>query len=203
MKKIVVPLCLLILLSCTTRKEKNDPQQANVPRALLEDKESKSIGFKKRGTEDLLEELYEEKVKATPVLQEIEAMIDKLKEAQNDSLEVYNDFNAKNMEYYNSAKRHVSSVKDSLLEKEIKSILERSITEYDNKMSRLNNFVAVLDKKPGSVNDRYSVLKVLISLGMMKDYQQKNMPSSKPVEGIIDNYDRLIQKMDSVISKNK
>ena len=94
-------------------------------------------------------------------------------------------------------------MKDSLLEKEIKSILERSITEYDNKMSRLNNFVAVLDKKPVSVNDRYSVLKVLISLGMMKDYQQKNMPSSKPVEGIIYNYDRLIQKMDSVISKNK
>jgi hypothetical protein len=44
---------------------------------------------------------------------------------------------------------------------------------------------------------------ILISLGMMKEYQEKNMPSPKPIESVIGNYNRLIQKMDSVISKNK
>ncbi len=203
MKKIFAAFCLLILLSCANKNETNSPDQSNVPEALQENNENKSIGFKRRGADDLLEELYEEKVKSTPVLQAIEAMMDKLKESHDDSLEIYNDFNSKNVEYYNSAKRHVSSVKDSLLEKEIKSVVERSISEYDNKMARLNNLVAILERKPGSVADRHSILKILISLEMMKEYQLRNMPLTQPVEAFINNYDRLIQKMDSVISKNK
>jgi len=203
MKKILASLCLFILLSCANRKEKNSPEQTNVPEALQENNQSKSIGYKKRGSEDLLEELYEEKVKSTPALQEIEAMIDKLKEALNDSLEVYNDFNAKNLQYYNSARRHLSLVKDSLLEKEIKIVLERSIADYDYKMSRPKNLVTILDSKPESVNDRYAALKVLVSLGMMKEYQEKNIPSPRPIESAVSSYNSLIQKMDSVISKNK
>ena len=203
MKKILVPFCFLLLLSCANRKDANAPDQTNLPEALQENKESKSMGYGKRGPGDLLEELYEEKVKSTPVLQRVEAMIDELKEDYNDSLEVYNDFNSKNLEYYNSAKRHLSSVKDSLLEKEIKIVLERSISEYDNKMARLNNLVAILEKKPQSVGDRHTVLKILSSLEMMKEYQLRNMPLSRPVEAVIKNYDHLIQRIDSVISKNK
>lgn len=203
MKKILVPFCFLLLLSCANRKDSNSPDQTHVPEALQENKESKSIEYRKRRPGDLLEELYEEKVKSIPALQQIESMIDKLKEDHNDSLEIYNDFNSKNLEYYNSAKRHLNSVKDSLLEKEIKIVIERSISEYDNKMTRLNNLVAILEKKPQSVGDRHTILKILTSLEMMKEYQLRNMPLSKPVEAIIKNYDRLIQKMDSVISKNK
>jgi len=203
MKKIFASFCLLILLSCANRKETNSPDQSSVPEALQENKESKSIGYGKRGREDILEELYEEKVKSTPVLQDIETMIDRLKETHNASLEAYNDFNAKNLQYYNSAGRHLSSIKDSLLEKEIKAVLERSIAEYDNKMLRPKNAVALIGSKPESVNDRYTALKVLVSLGMMREYQEKNMPSSKPIESVINSYNNLIQKMDSVIRKNK
>ena len=130
-------------------------------------------------------------------------MMDKLTESHNDSLENYNDFNSKNLEYYNSAKRHLSSVRDSLLEKEIKIVLERSVSEYDNKMARLNNLVAILERKPGSIADRHTALKILISLEMMEEYQLRNKPLAKTLEAIIKNYDHLIQKMDSVISKNK
>ena len=203
MKKILALFCLFILLSCANRNKTNSPGQSSVPEALQENKESKSLGYRKRGSEDLLEELYEEKVKSTPVLQVIEAMMDKLTENHNDSLEIYNDFTSKNMEYYNSAKRHVSSIKDSLLEREIKIVLERNISEYDNKMARLNSLVAILERKPGSIADRHTALKILISLEMMEEYQLRNMPLTKPLDAIIKNYDHLIQKMDSVISKNK
>ena len=203
MKKILALFCLFILLSCANRNKTNSPGQSSVPEALQEGNENKSMRFKKRGAEDLLEELYEEKVKSTPVLQAIEAMIDKLTESHNDSLENYNDFNSKNLEYYNSAKRHVISIRDSLLEKEIKIVLERSISGYDNKIARLNNLVAILGRKPGSIADRHTALKILISLEMMEEYQLRNMPLAKPLEAIIKNYDHLIQKMDSVISKNK
>lgn len=203
MKKVLAPLCLLILLSCSPRKQNNETRQTNVPKALNESGENKLAVYSKRGEDDLVEKLFEEKLNSTPALQEIESMITKLAEARNDSLEVYNDFNSKNLQYYNSAERHLSRIKDSLLEKDIKIIMDKSIADYNNRTSAHKNLIENLNKKPGSVDDRHAALKIIVSLGMMKEYQQGNMPSSKPIEGAIKDHDRVIHKLDSAIRKNK
>ena len=205
MKKILIPLTALILISCTSCKENRTAPQANVPKALQENKESSLTVFSKKGRydQDLIEELYKEKVKTTPQLQAIEKLIDNLTDSQNDSLEVYNDFKSKNQQYYSSVKNHLSSIKDSLLKKEIENVIEKSILVYNNIISGFENLTTVLNNKSGSADDRHSVLMILISLGKMKEYQEKNMPPSKPIESVINDYNRLIQKMDSVINKNK
>src|SRR5688572_20593860 len=100
MKKVLAPLCILILLSCSTKKQKNETQQTNVPKALKEGGENRLAVYSKRGEDDLVEKLYEEKLRSTPALQEIESMIRKLDEGRNDSLEGYNDFNSKNLQFY-------------------------------------------------------------------------------------------------------
>ena len=205
MKKILLSLCLLVLISCSSRKETKTTAQANVPKALQGNKESNLISISKRKSydRDLVEELYKEKMRSTPALQEIETLIDKLNDAENDSLEIYNDFKAKNQQYYNAASTHLNSIKDSLLKKEIQSVIERNILAYNNKISGLDDLVTNLKGKSGSVDDRHTILMILISLGMMKEYQEKNLPSTKPIESVINNYNSLIQKMDSVIYKNK
>jgi len=205
MKKILIPFCLLLFISCASRKENKTAPQADVPKALQENKEISPISISKRKSydHDLVEELYKEKVRSTPALQAIEKLIDDLNDAKNDSLEVYDDFKAKNQQYYGSANSHLSSIKDSLLKKEIESIVERNTLAYNNRISGLNDLVAALNGKPGTTDDRHTILMILISLGMMNDYQGKNLPSSKPIQSVINSYNGLIQKMDSVISKNK
>ena len=205
MKKLLFSFCLLTLISCTSRNENNAPAQVDVPKALQDNKESSLVSISKRSSydHDLVEELYKEKVRSTPALQEIETLIDQLNDAENDSLEIYNDFKAKNQQYYSSASSHLNSIKDSLLKKEIQSVIGRNTLVYDNKISGLNDLVTNLNGKSGSVDDRHSALMILISLGMMKEYQEKNIPSTKPIESVINNYSDLIQKMDSVINKNK
>ena len=200
MKKIFASLSLLILISCTSRKENNTEPQDNVPEAL---QESELVSYKKRAAEDLVEELYREKVGSTPSLQAIEKMIGKLKDAGEDSLQIFRDFKIKNKHYYSSASSHLGFVKDSLLRKEIEAILEKSMTAYNDKISGLNNLEAIVNEKSVSIHDRHTIIMILISLGMISDYQQGNLPSSKPVKSVIDNYNQLVQKMDSVISKNK
>jgi hypothetical protein len=194
-----------VLISCTSRKENKTTPQADVPKALQDKKESSLISISKRSSydRDLVEELYKEKVRSTPVLQEIESLIDKLNDAEDDSSEIYNDFKAKNQQYYSSASSHLNSIKDSLLKKEIQSVIEKNTLAYNNKISGLNDLVTNLNGKSGSADDRHTILMILISLGMMKEYQEKNMPSPKPIESVINDYNRLIQKMDSVINKNK
>ncbi|HEY5772879.1 MAG TPA: hypothetical protein VIS75_09625 [Chitinophagaceae bacterium] len=205
MKKILFPICLLVLISCSSRKETKTTPQADVPKALQDNKESNLISISKRKSydRDLVEELYKEKMRSTPALQEIETLIDRLNDAENDSLEIYNDFKAKNQQYYSSASSHLNLINDSLLKKEIQSVIERNTLAYNNKISGLNELVTNLNGRSGSADDRHTILMILISLGMMKEYQEKNMPSSKPIESVINDYNRLIQKMDSVINKNK
>ena len=205
MKKLLFSFCLLTLISCTSRNENNAPAQVDVPKALQDNKESSLVSISKRSSydHDLVEELYKEKVKSTPVMKEIEGLLDKLNDSKKDSLEVFNDFKTKNQQYYGAAKNHLNSIKDSLLKKEIENVIERSVLAYNNKISRLDNLATVLNNKAGLANDRHSALMILISLGMMKEYQEKNMPSSKPIESATNDYSRLIQKMDSVILKNK
>ena len=205
MKKILLSICLLALISCTSRKENKTTPQADVPKALQDNKQSSLISISKRSSynRDLVEELYKERVRTTPVLQEIESLIDKLNDAEDDSSEIYNDFKAKNQQYYSSASSHLNSIKDSLLKKEIQSVIEKNTLAYNNKISGLNDLVTNLNGKSGSADDRHTILMILISLGMMKEYQEKNMPSPKPIESVINDYNRLIQKMDSVMNKNK
>ena len=205
MKKVLIPVIILIIISCTSCKENKTTPQADVPKALQENKEKSLVVFSKRGygEHDLVEELYEEKVKSTPSLLAIEKMIDKLNDSQKDSLEAFNDFKAKNQQYYGFSKRHLNSIMDSLLKKEIENVIEKSNLAYNNKISGFEDLTTILNKKIGSADDRHSALMILISLGMMKEYQEKNMPSSKPIGSVINDYNRLIQKMDSVINKNK
>src|SRR5688572_7715709 len=192
MKTIFASLCLLVLTSCTSRKENSTQPENNVPEALQDNKESELVSFKKRAPEDMVEELYREKARLTPALQAIEKMVDKLKDAGEDSLEIYRDFKIKNEQYYNSANRHLGSVKDSLLRKEIEAVLERSMARYNNKVSGLNNLEAIVNEKSASLHDRHTILMILISLRMINDYQQVNMPSSRPVQSVIDNYIQLL-----------
>ena len=205
MKKLLLPIFLVVLISCSSRKENKTTPQADVPKVLQDNKESSLISISKRSSydHDLVKELYKEKVKSTPALQEIEILIDKLNSAKNDSLEIYNDFKAKNQHYYNSASSHLSSIKDSLLKKEIQSVLGRNTLAYNNKILGLNELVTNLNGKSGSVDDRHTILMILISLGMMNEYQDKNLPSFKPIESVISNYTILLQKMDSVLHRNK
>jgi hypothetical protein len=205
MKKVLIPFCLLLFISCTSRKENKDTPQADVPKALQDNKEVSLISYSKRGAydRDLVEELYKEKVKLTPGLQAIEKLIDELNDAENDSLEVYNEFKSKNQQYYSSANSHLNRIKDSLLKKEIETVLEKNTAAHNNKIAGLSDLVTTLHSKSGSTGDRHTILMILISLGMMNEYQEKNLPSPKPIESVISNYNVLIQKMDSVISKNK
>jgi hypothetical protein len=120
MKKVLIPLTVLILVSCTSRKENKTTPQAAVPKALQDHKENKLISYSKRGPEDLVEELYDEKVRSSPALKAIEELIERLNKSKNDSLEVFNDFKTKNQQYYGFANSHLNSIKDSVLKKKLK-----------------------------------------------------------------------------------
>jgi len=200
MKKIFFSICLLIFLSCGNKKK--NQQQNNVPEALQDNKKSSLLRISKRGPGDLVDELYKEKLEKDEELLTIDRLYQALKENKTDSLEKFLDYDNKNRMYYKSADLHLKQIEDSLLKKEIETVLINSINKFHVKSGRLTAFENALNNAAVSANDRYTAIKLFISLGMMESYQD-DLPSSKPIETMIDNFNSLNKKLDSVISKNK
>lgn len=203
MTKTLLSFCIVFLFSCTTGEETRQPEQNNIPKALQENKEGSIGEIKKRGSGDLVEDLYEEKLRSSPALKAIENLRDELRDSQRDSVQLFVDFRNKNEQYFTSAGQHLNSLNDSLLRNEITSIIEKNKDLFNNRITPHKSLISMLDRKSISAGEKYTVLMVLVSFEMMKEYQNKKIPDTRSLQAVINEYNRLIQKMDSVINKNK
>jgi len=203
MKKVLFIFGIFVLISCTSRKENKTTAQNNTPQALQDNKESSLTDFKKRGTDDLVEELYEEAIEKSSVLAALEKKFPQLNEIKNDSLRVFEKYKDKNEDYYASATRQLNSIQDSLLKKEIGAVFEKDKAGYTTIISRLNELENELGKQSIYSADHRVVLKLFITLNMMKQYRKNNTPSSMLLGSVLNEYKALNQKLDSAINKNK
>ena len=193
-------LFFIACFGCNSKKERSNNQHA--PEVLQTNKKESSLSFKKRGSEDLITELYKEKLKDSPDLLEIEELYSELNENKPDSLEDFHDYDSKNKQYYNSANDYLNSLQDSVLKKEIGQLLQNSLNRYNVRIGRLTSFENALDSTTLSSTNRHIILKVLVTLKMMEQYQKDNIPSTKPIEAVIKNCELLNTNLDSAINKN-
>jgi hypothetical protein len=203
MKKILFSICLLVFISCDPKKENSQEQQNNVPQALQDEKKSSIISISKRGPEDIVDELYEEAIKNSSELKALEKKILDLNEKKNDSLRVFENYKFKNQDYYTSAGRHLNSIQDSILKKEIEAAFEKDKSRYSNIIARLTELENDLGKQSLYSSDHRTALSLFITLNMMENYRKNNTPSSMLLESVLNEYEALNQKLDSAINKNK
>ena len=199
MKSIYI-LLLVIFISCNSKR--TNPQQNNIPEALQDNKKSSMAIFSKRGWDDLVEELYNEKLQKDPELNKIDKLYKELRENKADSLGEFDKYEEKNNSYYSSADQHLKEIQDSSSKKEIETILLNSKNSYKQKLNYLRSLEESLNLASVNSSDRYNAVKLLISLSMIGSYQDA-IPSSKAIESVISSYNKINTKLDSVIKKNK
>lgn len=189
-----------MLISCNQKRDEHN--QNNIPVTLQDNKKSSLEIFSKRGFDDLVDDLYNEKLGKDLVLKMIEKDYKDLIENKSDSLEEFSNYMGKNNNYYSSAERHLKEIKDSVLNKEINSILVNSKNRFTQKISYLNSLEKILNEQEIIAEDRHAAIKILITLVMIESYQDA-APSAKPIESILDEFKNLNTKLDSVIKKAK
>lgn len=202
MRSIISFLLLITFFSCEQRNQ-NKEQQIETPKALQENKESSSIGFSKRGPDDLVDELFEEKLNESHELKTLDKKFNDLNEGKIDSLAVFHKFDSKNDDYYGAAAAHLDRVQDSFLKNELRTFFENNKTAYSNSISRLKGLEEQIDKQCISVIDKRIILKLFITLNMMNEFRKTNIPSVSSLEAILNNYKTYNGKLDSAIAKNK
>jgi hypothetical protein len=202
MRQYFTFVAIILACACSSPKQNQpDPSPAAIPDALQEDR--KSSGYSKRAPENLVEELYAEKLSSDTALQSLEKTFEILQTLKPDSLEAFNFFHTKNEAYYRSALDFTSRIHDSLLKKETAAYFTNASAGYKNRVSGLTALSNTIDDKELSLRDRFHILKLFVSLSMMNQFQQHNFPAVKPLEEIIKKQDRLISSLDSAIAKNK
>jgi len=195
------PLALLIalcwtLISCNHSAPSPSPAK-ETPKALQEKPALSEISLSKRGPQDLVESLYQEQVDKNPMLKALETDIGQMPEKKADSIRPFNEYDEGNGAYYGSADRLITGIRDSILREKIKMVLANSESAYKNKTVRYKDLLSILDTRSASLADLHLVLKVARTIPIIERYQNDHLPTTLPLQHVINQYNKVIRQTDS------
>lgn len=209
MKKLctLVFLSLCLLMACKGPKDV-DPAAAPAPQnpAAFEDKESSRglelVSKKRYDDNDMVNDLYEELLEKDSALNQLEKSIDIISSQQSDSIQPFNSYDLKNASYYNSVKNHLQSITDSGLKQKMKSLIDKSLDDYNGSIAKHERLIDLLKSKDIDIRNLHVVLKIVKTLPMAEKYQTENLPSTGSMEKMLANYIRLIRQAETLSKTN-
>ncbi len=194
----LVAICFLFF-ACSDSNTQTQ-EKAAIPKALQEKSQLENYSARS-GYGDLIESLYSDVVEKSPELKNLETEISNLRENKDDSLKLFNDFNSKSKSYYSSATHYMRQVSDSVLRKEIASLIQKSSANYDASVLPFTNLLKAIDTKTASLSDLHILLKLKTTLPLIENYQKNNLPSVKPIQGYLNNIDQTVKRADTLVKK--
>jgi hypothetical protein len=168
------------------------------PKALQEEDRSllEDVRFASKSSRriDLVESLYHELVKKDTALTALEERLDELPGKRSDSVRSFNTYDGKNNDYYGSAERHISEIKDSILRKKMEAMIAESDTAYKVMTARHRGLLAEVDGQRVSMDDLHEVLKLTRTLPLIQQYQKGHLPGISPLQHLREEYERLVRE---------
>ncbi|MGL4364680.1 MAG: hypothetical protein ACRCSB_05705 [Bacteroidales bacterium] len=169
------------------------PVPAPIPVALTENK-IKSYSYS-RGGEDLVEELYEELMKTSPDLQQIEEDLENITKEKVENEAITSSFFGKATNYYRAANQHINQIKDSTLKKKMLGMIEAREANFKKQTQELTQLLQKMDTNEYSLSDYHAVLKITKTLPLIESYQKSNLPDAKGIKKVILKQEELMKKM--------
>jgi hypothetical protein len=80
----------------------------------------------------------------------------------------------------------------------MKAIITNSMTTYNSLIARHNTLLKTIETKNIALHDMHTVLKILKTVAIINNYQKENLPSSKSLEGYINEQNKAIKLADSL-----
>ena len=200
----LIPICLLIL-SCSEQRQEQISNVNNTPETLTEESEEISISrLSKSYRKDIVGRLYDEALDKDPRLRELDNQINFL---QNDSLsdktETYVKYERTNSEYWNTAKSYASRINDSITRLSTIELLEKLTSDYEKSIQPHENKMGVINRSQIQLSDQVILMKLFVTLPMIKNYQRNELPDIKELESLIEDYQKVLEKSEEYTHINK
>ena len=151
----------------------------------------------------MVDELYNDLSEKDTQLKQLEEALEQLNEQKADSTKPFRNYDEKSQGYYLAAEQHVKNITDSVLQQRVRVQIEKSLATYKQEIAVQRNILNEVGVKTTNLNDLHEVLKIVKTLPVIADYQQKNLPSIEPLSFINKRYTMLLQQMDTLLNKQK
>ena len=166
---------IILLISCNGRKEQNEVPKVQNPEALQDKSELRSLT---RKGSDLVDELYAELVEKSPELKELEKELADFEEVPSVTQNLFYRYDVKSNQFYANANGFASDIKDSISKKKILAFIENSSKKYDSKTKELQALVKEITNSENTIKDNHTILKIVLTLGILEKYQNENLPKT-------------------------
>lgn len=197
--RLIIFSVLFLLSSCTERQNDQLNQTPN-PIEVIDNK-SLSDKIKSRGKDDYLENLYEEILRTDSSTSYLENMFKHLNDSQNDSLETFNDYQAKNAAYYQSAKSYASNIDDSTLKRYITKMIADSDTLFKQHIKTHTDLVQKIRNQDRYIYDLHYALKIYATLPLIQQYQETKKPGVAALKDYLEQQESFAKKIEATIKK--
>ena len=167
---------IMLLISCNGRKEQNEVPEVQNPEALQD--ESKLRSFSRKGSINLLNELYAELVEKSPELKELEKELSDIQGISYDNQKLFHLYDIKSDQFYANANGFASDIKDSISKKKILAFIENSSKKYDSKTKEIQALVKEIADSHNTIKDNHTILKIVLTLAILEKYQNENLPKT-------------------------
>lgn len=188
MPKTLTLFSLIVLLSCN-QKETNENANNAIPKALQE--ESEDLKRYSKST-NLTEELYEELVANNVELKNLETAINAFN--PQEVKDKFYTFDKKSTNYYYSAKNLANGITDSITKNKIKDLIKKSSEKYAGKTAELHQLLKSINQKENAIQDYHNILKIVLTLELIKKFQTENLPNKSDFENVINKQNKLIEE---------
>ncbi|MBV8390824.1 MAG: hypothetical protein JO080_13560 [Mucilaginibacter sp.] len=175
---------LVIIFSCNKAQPvHHNSQKTETPKPLQDD--NKDISFlSKRSDDDLVNEIYADLAEKSSDLKNLEDTRRHFSDGHKDSLMAFNKYNSKSDNYYSSAMRALTRVKDSVIKQRLRLLLINSQKKYSSKISKYNSLIDRMHNDEESTSNYYTTLQLAATLPVIEEYQDEHLSEGQAVEAI-------------------
>lgn len=173
-KKVYIIIMLAMFISCEA-KEKEEPIQEEeiVPSVLDEGSKANWKISSLRYDVNILESIYSEVKRNNDDLKQLHNNIEDVLSEKNDIEKKFNDYNNKNLSYYQSANETLNNLENEKLKELLATVLTESETNYQNEIELIKSELENLNSETNDLNDHINVLKVIKTIHFIETYQEK------------------------------
>jgi len=190
-------LLIAFLFSCQSSDSgKFETTPKETPEALQENKlDIKS--YSREGT-NLVEELYLELVETKPELKKVEQDLIDFRKKQQELNEDFSKYDNKSNRYYGSAQYKAEAIKDSTIRTAMVELINSSREKYKDKTGQLTGLRELISDNHASLNDQHQVLKIVLTLPLIEEFQDESMPDKKQFKDFADEQEKVLKDMQSI-----
>jgi hypothetical protein len=186
---------VLFLSSCYQKPKKLDDDNFKTitPQALDNRGESDIVSsYSKRSGNDLVQELFEEACTNDEKLGQLVKKIIGIEEIRRDSLLVYQRYLQNNSQYFGQAANYIAQINDTALKVQVQDLIRTLEAKQNARIGQHKLIADNIDNKASVLNDQLLVLKLVVTMPMIENYQRNKLPDIKSLRYVNAQYDSLI-----------